>query len=154
MPPYWDNKALPTPTLTLPDTLFSTFWLFPSFLLKINAFPMRYEIWKERKKVRQKAGSNSGRSRQKAYALPSMPLTLMLKCLFLVLTIPISLVGRVSVNSLCQQGGLFALSVNRHSLINQHIRMICEGSCDTEDWNNDAENSALHHRNKLYFKVY
>ncbi len=28
----WDNKALPTPTLTLPDTLFSTFWLFPSFL--------------------------------------------------------------------------------------------------------------------------
>ncbi len=29
MPPYWDNKALPTPTLTLPDTLFSTFWLFP-----------------------------------------------------------------------------------------------------------------------------
>ncbi len=29
MPPYWYNKALPTPTLTLPDTLFSTFWLFP-----------------------------------------------------------------------------------------------------------------------------
>ncbi len=21
--------------------------------------------------------------------------------------------------------------------------MICEGSCDTEDWSNDAENSAL-----------
>ncbi len=35
---------------------------------------------------------------------------------------------------------------------NQHIRMISEGSCDTEDWSNDAENSALHHRNKLYFK--
>ncbi len=31
-------KALYTPTLTLPNTLFSTFWLFPSFLLKINAF--------------------------------------------------------------------------------------------------------------------
>ncbi len=31
---------------------------------------------------------------------------------------------------------------------NQHIRMISEGSCDTEDWSNDAENSALHHRNK------
>ncbi len=29
MPPYWDNKALPTPTLTLPDTLFSTFLFFP-----------------------------------------------------------------------------------------------------------------------------
>ncbi len=26
---------------------------------------------------------------------------------------------------------------------NQHIRMISEGSCDTEDWSNDAEISAL-----------
>ncbi len=26
---------------------------------------------------------------------------------------------------------------------NQHIRMISEASCDTEDWSNDAENSAL-----------
>jgi len=25
---------------------------------------------------------------------------------------------------------------------NQHIRMISEESCDTEDWSNDAENSA------------
>ncbi len=48
-------KALSAPTLTLPDT-FSTFWLFPSFLLKINAFTMRYEIWKGREK--KKAGSN------------------------------------------------------------------------------------------------
>jgi len=32
--------------------------------------------------------------------------------------------------------------------------MISEGSCDPEDWSNDAENSALHHINKLYFKVY
>ncbi len=32
--------------------------------------------------------------------------------------------------------------------------MISEGSCDTEDWSNDAENSVLRHRNKLYFKVY
>jgi len=29
-----------------------------------------------------------------------------------------------------------------------------EGSCDTEDWSNDAENSALHHRNNLHFKMY
>ncbi len=28
-------------------------------------------------------------------------------------------------------------------MINQHIRMISEGSWDTEDWSNDAENSAL-----------
>jgi len=26
---------------------------------------------------------------------------------------------------------------------NQHVRMISEGSCDTEDWSDDAENSAL-----------
>ncbi len=32
-----------------------------------------------------------------------------------------------------------------------HIRMISEGSCDTEDWCNNAENSALHHRKKNTF---
>ncbi len=32
--------------------------------------------------------------------------------------------------------------------------MISEESSDTEDWSNDAENSALHHRNKLHFKIY
>ncbi len=117
MPPYW-NKALPTLTLTLPDTLFSTFLLFPSILLKINAFPMWYEIWKGRKNVWQKEGSNSGWLRQNACTLPSAPLKLMLnKCLFVILTIPITLVGGVSVNSLCQQDRLFALSVNRHSVI-------------------------------------
>ncbi len=36
--------------------------------------------------------------------------------------------------------------------VNQHIRMISEGSCDTEDWSNDAENFALRDWNKLYFK--
>jgi len=25
---------------------------------------------------------------------------------------------------------------------------------DAEDWRNDAENSALHHRNKLHFNIY
>ncbi len=29
-----------------------------------------------------------------------------------------------------------------------------EGSCDAEDWRNDAENSALHCWNKLHFKAY
>ncbi len=28
--------------------------------------------------------------------------------------------------------------------------MISEGSRDTENWSNDAENSALNHRNKLH----
>ncbi len=36
---------------------------------------------------------------------------------------------------------------------NQHTGMISKGSCDTEDWSNDAENSALHHKNKLHYKV-
>jgi len=39
-------------------------------------------------------------------------------------------------------------------IYNQNIQMISEGSCDTEDWSNNAENSALHHRNKLHFKIY
>ncbi len=33
--------------------------------------------------------------------------------------------------------------INVSLAANQHIRMISEGSCDTEDWSNDAENSAL-----------
>ncbi len=39
---------------------------------------------------------------------------------------------------------------NKHNVDNhvfwaayQHFRMISEGPCDTEDWSNDAENSAL-----------
>ncbi len=32
--------------------------------------------------------------------------------------------------------------------------MISEGSCDIEDCSNDAENSALHHSNKLHFETY
>ncbi len=32
--------------------------------------------------------------------------------------------------------------------------MISEGSCDTEDWSNDAENSASHHNNTLHFRIY
>ncbi len=31
--------------------------------------------------------------------------------------------------------------------------MISEGSCDTEDWSNDAENSALLYWNKLHLKI-
>jgi len=40
---------------------------------------------------------------------------------------------------------------NNNIAANQHIRMISQGSCDTEDWSNDAENSVLHQRNKLHF---
>ncbi len=32
--------------------------------------------------------------------------------------------------------------------------MISEGSCDSENWSNDAGHSVLNHRNKLHFKIY
>ncbi len=36
--------------------------------------------------------------------------------------------------------------IKQHNSFNtQHIRMISEGSCDNEDWSNDAENSDLLH---------
>jgi len=42
--------------------------------------------------------------------------------------------------------------------VNHHIRMISEGSCDTEDWSNDDENPALitgklllKHSNKQFY---
>ncbi len=31
--------------------------------------------------------------------------------------------------------------------------MISEGSCETEAWSNDAENVALHFKNKLHVKI-
>ncbi len=37
---------------------------------------------------------------------------------------------------------------------NGDTRIISEGSCDTKAWSNDAENSALHHMNKLHIKTY
>ncbi len=44
------------------------------------------------------------------------------------------------------------LIINVSWASNQHIWLISEGSCFTEDWSNDAENSALHHSNKLHLK--
>ncbi len=55
-----------------------------------------------------------------------------------------------------QKTQLFSMLIiirNVYWVSNQHIRMISEGSCDTEDWSNDAENSALHHRNKLHCNI-
>ncbi len=34
------------------------------------------------------------------------------------------------------------------------ISEISEASCGTEDWSNDAEHSALNHRNKYNFKTF
>ncbi len=47
---------------------------------------------------------------------------------------------------------LIKMSVNL-MFLKQHIIMISEESCEIEDWSN-AENSALHHRNKLHFTIY
>jgi len=38
--------------------------------------------------------------------------------------------------------------------LEHHIIIISAGSCDTEDWSNDAVNSAFDHRNKLHFTIY
>ncbi len=32
--------------------------------------------------------------------------------------------------------------------------MISEGSCDSEDWSNDAENTSLHRKNEWHFSMY
>jgi len=34
--------------------------------------------------------------------------------------------------------------------LENHIRMISEGSCDTKDWSNGAENSALTSQEYIY----
>ncbi len=36
MPPYWDNKALPTPTLTLPDTFILNFLIISFIFIENN----------------------------------------------------------------------------------------------------------------------
>ncbi len=38
---------------------------------------------------------------------------------------------------------LSSRTVSKIDKKNLHIRIISEGSCDTEDWSNDVENSAL-----------
>ncbi len=41
---------------------------------------------------------------------------------------------------------------NKNCAANQHIIIISEDHV-TEDWSNDAENTAAHHRNKLHFTI-
>ncbi len=46
--------------------------------------------------------------------------------------------------------------INKNMIIKHQLsnRMISEGSCDTEDWSNDAEISASHFRRILHFKIH
>ncbi len=48
---------------------------------------------------------------------------------------------------------IFIIIRNVSWAANQHNSNDFWRSCDTEDWSNDAENTALCHRNKLYFKI-
>ncbi len=77
MPSCWYNKALATPTLTLPGTLFSTFWLF------IENNSLYDVIWdfKREKKVCQKAFFHG--TKTTARTLPSAPPELMIQSHFL-----------------------------------------------------------------------
>jgi len=49
-----------------------------------------------------------------------------------------------------QPGYLLFFKLNQQYFFTVHIKMISEGSCDTEDWNKDAENYIM---NKLHFKI-
>ncbi len=49
---------------------------------------------------------------------------------------------------------VFTEKTNQKKITPVQLFNICEGSCDTENCSNDAENSALHRRNKLHFKIY
>ncbi len=42
-----------------------------------------------------------------------------------------------------QQFSILLIIRNVSKTAKQHIRMISVGSCDTEDWSNDVENSAF-----------
>jgi len=50
-------------------------------------------------------------------------------------------VGPVSTKILSSMFLTLIIIINLFSAPNQHIKIISEGSCDTEDWSNDAENS-------------
>ncbi len=88
---------------------------------------MRYEILKGEKSLAK------GRFELGSIASKSMHLTIYatetnvkLASFFSVDYPNHKLVGRVSVNSLCQQGRIFALSVNRHSVLFLYILILCE----------------------------
>ncbi len=112
MPPYWDNKALSTPT----RYFIFNFLIISFILLKIKAFA----IWVDLKM--EKNNSAKGGFELGSVASKSIRVTIYATetdvgwASFCSLDSPNhTLVGGVSINSLCQQGGPFALSVNRHS---------------------------------------
>ncbi len=71
MPPYWDNKALPTPTLTLPDTFIFNFFII--FFIFIENKCLSDAIWDLK---REKKSSAKGRFELGSIASKSMRLTI------------------------------------------------------------------------------
>ncbi len=130
MPPYWVNKALPTPTLTLSDTFIFNF-LIISFIFIENKC-LSDAIWEKEKESSAKGGFELGSIASKSMHLTHYTIETDAEwaAFFSVDSPNHMLVGGVSVNSLCQQGGLLALSVNRLCLI-IWVRLVFENMfCD------------------------
>ncbi len=119
MLPYWDNKFLPSPALTLPVT-FSTFRLFASFYWKMK----KNFLYRDVKRVKNEFGKRQIRTQVDLVKMKNALHTLNhlhhWRCHFAAvfcnaISRKHTLMGGVSVNGLCQQVRLFSLSVNRHS---------------------------------------
>ncbi len=60
MPPYWDNKALPTPTLTLPDTFILNFLIISFIFIENKCLSDAICDLKREKKSLAKGGVDLG----------------------------------------------------------------------------------------------
>ncbi len=106
MPPYWDNKALPKPTQNF---IFNFSFIFIENKCLSDAI-MRFE--KEKKFGKRRVRTRVDRVK-KHVPYHQRPWNWCLISVFFHVDYPNqTLVGRVSVNSVCQQGGLFVLSIN------------------------------------------
>ncbi len=76
MPPYWDNKALPTPTLTLPNTFILQF-LIISFIFIENKC-LSDAIWDLKREKKIGGKRRPGTRVNVSSVVSSTPLKLML----------------------------------------------------------------------------
>ncbi len=121
MPPYWNNKALPTTTLT--DTFILNFLIISFILIKKKCYSD--VIWKGRKKVLTQV---DGIKRSMTHALPPAPLELR----------PLIVLCNVDELNHSLVGGV---SVHRHRSLNWHFffddepaRFIIKGALDFSRW--------------------
>ncbi len=61
----------------------------------------------------------------------------------------------VSTKKICSRTTVFKKDNNQKCLLSSKSAYYNDfwRSCDTEDWSNKAENTVLHHRNKLHFNI-